>query len=284
MTYEESNQRLIDYLYGELSPQDKLIIKKELEESEALKRELVSFLQLRELAHEHLPKAKVPAHLSRKVLADLGIRRSWYEIWTQGFLRPSLVAAALILLTLGVTYQVNRWGDEDPTVAKNESSSPTTLRRGSEGDLKYSGPLLARRPLRPSLQPSFARTSPIFQGTPSRSVSLASLGSSPSLQGPSGIPSTELHRLELETEMALAQFLHRAALRMRALGDFSGAAQSLGQLIKKYPFYPYKLQAMAQRIDCLFKAGQGGLAQSELTLLRSISPSLAFLIERRWRL
>ena len=85
-----------------------------------------------------------------------------------------------------------------------------------------------------------------------------------------------------KAEQAMARFHHQQALRLRGIGDFRAAAEELDHIIKTYPFYPLKFFALAQRIDCLFQAGESQLARSELRVLNSVSPNLAYLIEQRW--
>lgn len=285
MDPKESQERLLDYLYGEMSPLDRHSFKKELEENPDDKGDLVNFLQLRQMVTEHLPNQKAPKHLTKKLFAELGIRRPWYEFFTTGFIRPALTGAMVVALTLGVAYQVSRYQDHKEVVVKRDLPAPT-LARINPTLRKYDNMFLANRaPVQPILRVPVRRVSPGFQSYQPRSlVSLAGLGQSANLgpQASVGIPEPEIEKLEIQAQQAVGQFMHRQAIRMRAMGEFKAAADHLGHLIKTYPFYPLKLEAMAQRIDCLFKAGEGELARAEIKILKNLSPNLAFLMERRW--
>jgi len=284
MESKESEEKLIEYLYGEIPPHEKPSFKKQLENNPHLKGELLQFLQLRQMVSEHLPEKKAPSHLTRKVLSELGVRRPWYEFFTTGFLRPALTGAFVVVLTFGVAYQVQRMGQPTQTVARNDVSLRAPWVPSHSGP-DYRDMLLTNRPVQPQLRVSPRRFSPGFGNSLAGGrVSLVGVGS-PNISPPqvsAGIPEPEIEKLEIEAQLAVGQFMHQQALRMRAMGQFKGAAEQLADLIKTYPFYPLKLEAMAQRIDCLFKAGEERVAREELKVLRNLSPNLAFLVERRW--
>lgn len=293
MELQEKEDKLIEYLYGEMSSSEKSAFLKEIEANPELSGELKSYLQLRQVFHEQLPYLKAPKHLTHKVFQELGLKKPWYQSLTTGFWRPALAGAFVVLLAVGITSQLGRQdktqGPQIPRVSQvtPKVSTPTfvsTRSNWNSNDSDFSDRLLVNRRIEPQLRvpvrPNFARVT--YPGS-GNMVSLAGYGGNNEFETTSNlVPETEIHRLDLEAERAVAQFLHQQALRMRAVGDFKGAAQELAHLIKTYPFYPFKLQAMAQRVDSLFRAGDFTTARSELKVLRELSPTLAYLIERRW--
>jgi hypothetical protein len=284
MTDDDKRDLLIEYLYGEIAPEEKHSFRQELDQDPELSGELKNYLQLREAFHEHLPNHPVPKHLTHKVLRDLGVRRSWLSSFSEGFWRPALVGAMVLAVTLGITSQWKQWWGDTKEVAKVET---TPAPAGPAGTLStpspLSDPLLANRRFRPILRVPVRGGNPnILAPSPRNMVSLAGYGNGTTLETQTTSPDAEIHRLELEAEQAVAQFIHQQALRMRAMGDFKGAAQHLAYLIKTYPFYPLKLQAMAQRVDSLFRGGEVEQAQKELKVLAELSPTLAFYLQRRW--
>ena len=281
MTGDDKRDQLIEYLYGEIKPEEKPAFRQELEDDPELSGELKSYLQLREVIHEHLPNFPAPKHLTKKVLKDLGVRRSWLSGFTEGFWRPALVGAMVLAITLGITSQWKKWWGDPTEIAKLEPS-PAVI-PSSPRHSPLSDHLLANRRISPQLRvPVGAGNPSILAPSPRSMVSLAGFGQSPSIEPQTVSPGAEINRLELEAERAVAQFIHQQALRMRAVGDFKGAAQHLAYLIKTYPFYPLKLQAMAQRVDSLFRSGDGELAQQELKVLAELSPTLAYYLQQRW--
>lgn len=281
MTDDDKRDQLIEYLYGEITPEEKHAFRQELDQDPELSGELKNYLQLREVLHEHLPNHPAPKHLTNKVLRDLGIRRSWLSGFSEGFWRPALVGAMVLAVTLGITSQWNHWWGSTEKVAKLETTPAPSAKIVTPSPL--SDPLLANRRFSPILRVPVRGGNPnILAPAPRSMVSLAGYGNGTALETQTASPDAEIHRLELEAEQAVAQFIHQQALRMRAMGDFKGAAQHLAYLIKTYPFYPLKLQAMAQRVDSLFRGGEVEQAQKELKVLAELSPTLAFYLQRRW--
>lgn len=287
MESQDKHTQLMDYLYGEMSSAEKAKFLQEIESDDELSGDLKSYLQLRSVVHEQLPQLKAPKHLTQKVFRELGIKKPWYEAMTTGFWRPALAGAFVVLMAVGITTQWDRFRSEDPTpkLAQTPPQGPAVASQphldSSETD--FSDRLLANRRMQPSLRvPVRSRFPSVVYPSSGSMVSLAGFGNQPQIDTRNLIPETEIQHLDLEAERAVAQFLHQQALRMRAVGDFKGAAQELAELIKTYPFYPYKLQAMAQRVDSLFRAGDFSSGRDELKVLRELSPTLAYLIERRW--
>lgn len=271
--------QLLDYLYEELSPQEKMVFKQELETDSDLARELKSYLQLRGLFHEHLPQQKVPSGLVRQVMRELQIRKPWYTVFTEGFWRPALVGAFALVMAIGITSRFTGWRQEKPTL--KESASVAT--QGPELNLQAS-PWNNSLAKAPAFSPQLNQFSPQSRSSLGAGAQLVSFGPSVSMDMPTaGLPEAQLHDMEMKAQHEVAQFVHQQALRLRAMGDYHGAADQLAYLIKTYPFYPYKLHAMAQRVDLLFRDGEVDLAKQELKVLREISPKLAFLVERRWQ-
>ena len=151
-------------------------------------------------------------------------------------------------------------------------------------DSEIPNQFLTKRSVQPDLRVPLRRSYPGFSSPRRGLVSLAGFGQSNRLQPRAPVPSASLSYLELQAERSVAQFIHQQALLLRGRGDYQGAAKHLAGLIQKYPFYPLKLEAMAQRIDCLLKAGDVPVAKQELNLLKNISPQLASIVERRWSL
>jgi hypothetical protein len=289
MNHEDNQDRLIEYLYGETAPGEKAAFKAQLEEDPQLSGDLKSYLQLRQLFHEHLPEAKAPRALSEKVLRDLGLKRPWYAGLWQGHWQPALAGAVVLVLTLGISYSWKRLGESPQPARERALAVSTGAVRPLEGRSaqEFSDSLLANGspspPLRVPVRRPFA-ASPFAGRAPM--VTLAGYGQPYGQamvdQPRAELPTAELQHLEMEADMAMAQFHHQQALRLRAMGEFKTAAQNLGRLIAKYPFYPLKFQAMAQRVDCLFRANDLTTAKQELRVLGSVSPKLAFAIEQRW--
>jgi hypothetical protein len=289
MNHEENQDRLIEYLYGETAPGEKAAFKNQLEKDAQLSGDLKSYLQLRQLFHEHLPEEKAPRALSEKVLWELGLKRPWYAGLWQGYWRPALAGAFVLVLSLGISYSWKQL-EESPQPARERSVMTTaSAARPMEGRSaqEFSDSLLANRSVSPQLRVPVRRpfaASPFAGQAPM--VTLAGYGQpygQPMVAQPSAeLPTAELQHLEMEADMAMAQFHHQQALRLRGMGEFKSAARYLGRLIAKYPFYPLKFQAMAQRVDCLFRANDLTTAKQELRILESVSPKLAFAIEQRW--
>lgn len=283
---ELDREKLIEYLYGEMSPAERPAFKTQIEENSELHNELLNFIQLREIVHEHLPEKKAPKKLTRKVLSEVGIGKSWFDEFFQTAWRPALAGAMVVAITLGISYQVKLWRSPMSTVADVKTEPiPVTNVAFRNSELKFSDLFLANQPLPSRLKAPRHSGFSGWGSKPSGLVSLASYGGTPSLdQGRSRIPGVEIRQLGDEAERAVAQFVHNQALKMRAMGDFKGAAVHLAFLIKTYPTYPLKLEALAQRVDCLFQAGDEELARNELAWLRTFSTDLAYLVERRWSL
>jgi hypothetical protein len=296
MDHENNQERFIEYLYGEIAPEDKIAFKRQLEQDPQLSGDLKSYLQLRQLFHEHLPEARAPRSLCSKVLRELGFKKPWYEGLLQGYWQPALAGAFVLVLTLGISFTLKRVG-ESPRDLRQASvatrmppniANPSTFRSmGGRSVQEFSDSLLANRFVSPQLRVSMPRSfaSNPLSGTASR-VSLVGYGQpdgAPLVDSPNaGLPTAELQHLDMEADMAMAQFHHQQATRLKAMGEFKSAARYLARLIKEYPFYPLKYQAMAQRVDCLFRVGDVASAREELRVLQSISPKMAYLLEQRW--
>lgn len=288
---EDKQDGLIEYLYGEASPQEQAAFKKQLEAGDPLSGDLKSYLQLRQLFHEHLPEVKAPRALSEKVLVALGLKRPWYASLVQGYWQPALAGAFALVLTLGISYGWKKLEGPAPQVARTSgvvSPRPVAVPIETRSVQDFSDSLLAKGTMIPQLRLRSPRptTSNPFAGRGTPMVTLAGYGQpygSPMGEAPTaGLPDTELQHLDMEADMAMAQFHHQQAMRLRAMGEFKSAAQSLARLIKEYPFYPLKFQVMAQRVDCLFRAGEMDAAKQELRVLQSVSPKLAYVMEQRW--
>ncbi len=290
MKREEFYEKLIDYLYDEMPPFEKKAFQREIERDPELQRELQTLTHLRELCQKELPDVSVPRSLTKKLYRRLGLRRPWFEIFKPMVLaRPALAFAVLLVLTLGVATQYKRFFSEKPDAValKSEAVKPAVAPQVSESakiatvdDLKFSDLMNGNHLLKARVQPPVWRTQPSLGGG---LVSLASLGS-PSMLGPSpqGMRGVDIPNLHQEADFSVAQFAHQQALRLRSMGDFKGAANALAHVIKAYPNYPGKFQALAERIDCLFRSGQQTVARKELAWLRGLSPDLAYLVESRW--
>ncbi len=278
MVREEQSDKLIEYIYGETPPFERSAFAQELKQNPALEEEHRDILRMRRIFGKNFPEQKVPAKLTRKILSDLEIRPSWYEIWSQAWFKPSLVGAMMVALILGVTQQVRKgWHPLQETGWVPNSTQSAMAPEDPE--LKFSDLLLAKQPMREKLQVPLRRS---FPGYGTGQVSLASYGPGGTLPG--ATRAVELPSLELQADTEVAQFIHRQALRMASMGDFRGAAKELAQLIKAYPGYPRKLEALAQRIHCLFKAGEIELATKEMAWLKQLNPELALILSERWKL
>lgn len=276
-------EQLLSYLYDELSTGEKMVVKQELKTDSDLAREFKGYLQLRSLVQEHLPHQKVPPGLASKVLQELGLKKPWYAFLTEGFWRPALVGAFALAMVLGV-------GSRFPDLWQGEGTSPQAIKVAAapSGQRFNLAPLNKNLGTSGSFAPQFNLAPPqpqaaagwVAGGRPQQVAYGNSMKMDPQV---SNLSETKLYHMELEAQQAMAQFVHQQALRLRAVGDNRGAADQLSHLIKTYPFYPYKLHAMAQRVDLLFRDGATELAQKELTILRELSPKLAYLVERRWQ-
>lgn len=276
--------QIVDYLEGELEGADLAEFEAALRQNPEWQSELHSFARLRDLYRENLPLVQAPLGLAERTLARMPKpeRKRWAFFGMGTFWRPVLTSAFVLAFTLVGTYEYKRWRDTSLPVAKapavvqqvpSESFAALPARNPDFGEPSYAPNRIRRSPAWRS------NTNPRLAG--GGQVSLASFGS-----GSSNFDvgeSTDLYSLEQETQVGLAQFLHQQALRMNGLGDPQGAADSIAELIRKYPTYPRIFEAMALRIGCLYQLGQIQKAEQELTWLRQNSPGLAELVEQRWK-
>jgi len=274
MTPEEFQDLYLEYLCGAKTPEEKAAWERALSQEPELQAQFRSAQRLQKLYRDHLPDPVLPRHLVTNTFKSLGIKRPWYEtLFGHSMWKMSLVAVSALVLTLGLTYGYRQWNTPDQLIAQSSPPAEKTVTL----DLNRQDFQLAARSLEPRLYPQTWRQQPrLGNGL----VSLASYGGSSMPY--EAAASDDIPRLDQQTELSLAQFSHQQALRMRAMGDFKGAANQLAQLIKQFPSYPHVFVAAAQRIDCLFKAGETKVARQELALLREHSPDLAFLVEQRW--
>jgi len=189
-----------------------------------------------------------------------------------------MVGAFAFVLTLGISYELR---DKDtnvvPTVAK--LNVPAVPAAPSPHELRPQD-FFAAAKARPQTPRWNWRPAPTLNNG---LVTLASYGSNSTMPQYYGEASAfDIPQIEQDSDMAIAQFSHQQALRMRARGDLRGAAAELAKLIKQYPQYPQVFAAAAQRIDCLFRLGDQDTAKRELTWLGQQSPFLAQLVGQRW--
>lgn len=283
MKFQDLDEKIIDSLYQELFHEEThLSSAEESGQNFDLQKEIHQSKKVCHLYRNRLPHLKASASLQKQTLKALGLRRPWYEVFqSSAWLKPSLVGAMVLALTLGVTYY-RSVSDPKLNPIQSKSSIATVQALGEKiaqanSHLKPQDLQLAAQAMELKLQKPRWRETPRLGGG---LVSLASYGSAPS---PS-YDDYDIRHLDQEADFAVAQFAHQQALRLRARGDYAGAAIELSKLIKKYPSYPYAFQAVAQRIDCLFRSNQAALARKELSMLRTHSPDLAHLVEQRWKL
>ncbi len=274
MERSEAQEKWVDYLYGELAPSEQAAFEVYLRTDPELSEELRSLQSLRRVYREHLPALQFPASLRSQVLSQVGAKPSWWGAFLgQGFFRPAMVAAFTILLTLGIAYQYRDREAPLAPLAKKAVVPGPPAPMGTGGDLSHQDFLLASQASRLRLPRMNWRPQPRLAG--GGLVSLASYGN-PTMPQPYGeTTGFDIRQIEQDADTAIAQFAHHQAMRMRAMGDFKGAAQELAKLIKKYPTYPHVLVAAAQRIDCLFRIGDMETGRRELSWLGQQSPFLA---------
>lgn len=284
MEKDDLSEKMVDYLYGDLSPSARSEMEAYLRSHPEMASELQALRRLQNICRERLKDVPVPAGLEKRLFLELGIRRPWYSALTSSWVfRPVLAGAMVLLLTLGVTYKMRDWQAQGPELAQNTLVSPPLERRfrNSLGEnLRYSDLLAPSPNLRPQFQaaPSW-RPQPTLAGG---LVTFASYGENTYLQPDTVMRSVDIPGLEQEAQHSIAQFSHQQALRLRVMGDFQGAAKALAIVIKTYPDYPGKFEALAQRIDCLFRTGQGEIAKRELIWLGGFAPDMAYLVAERW--
>jgi len=277
MNRQQFDEQYLDFLDGDKTPAEKAAWERSLAQDPELLEEFQSLKRMTRLFHDRLPDADLPRRLVPNTLKALGIKRPWYEFLGTGFFRPALVGLGVLALTLGITYQVRQWKGGSVEVAKVDSAPKVD--KGNANDLSRQDFQLAARSLEPRLYSQTWRPQPrISNGL----VSFASYGGGSMPSNYETAESTDIPRLDEQTNLALAQFSHQQALRMRAMGDFKGAATQLAAVIKAYPSYPHVFVAAAQRIDCLLKSGQAKQAKQELLWLTEHSPDLAYLVQQRW--
>lgn len=281
----------LDYLYNELPLEEKLSFEQLLEEDPQLKSDLQQWKSLLVLSDQAVPQLKVPKVLTRRVLSQVGIKKSWgYQVknflrplWSNTWLKPALGGAfAVLMIFLVRDAYFNQQGTVPTPVAQKEEVIP---RQGPElpmqdlSNPKYfvSGSGNAGDSFRPDREffPSFKSRQNHWPR-----VTRASLGET---TDSNPMEAQELAVLDILAEQEMAQLMHQKALSLRSFGDCTGAAEQLGSLIKKYPFYSFKIHAMAQRIDCLYQSGEQAKALEELEILKELSPSLTLLLKRRWK-
>lgn len=278
--------QIVDYLEGELEGADLAEFETALRQNPEWQSELHTFARLRDLYRENLPLIPAPFGLAERTLARMPKpeRKRWAFFGMGSFWRPVLTSAFVLAFTLMGSYEYKRWRDTSLPQAKGpaivqpaaeESIAALPARAPDFGDPTY-----VPNRVRPYRAPAW-RTNPNPRLAGGGQVSLASFGNSGSNLDMEG--NTDLYSLEQETQVGLAQFLHQQALRMNGLGDPQGAADSIAELIRKYPNYPRIFEAMALRIGCLYQLGQVQKAEQELTWLRQNSPGLAELVEQRWK-
>ncbi len=277
---QKNQEALLDYIYSEMSLNEEASFKQELETNPALKSELKTYLHLRNLSQQHLPEQKVPPRLTKSLLAELGLRRPWYEAFAKTFMRPALAGACVLAIAITVGYQFRNQG-----VVEIAQPNPKTMESplnsfDSEPDLSDLVPtaVASREPeWRVSRQPK-------LRGFASRQpITLASVGSS--VESQPRMPfqvNDDIGQLKQESDLALAHFYYTQGLRLRAMGEHEDAARHFGLAVKKYPTYELKYQVFAQRVDSLFAAEKYEQAQKELAWLGHVSPSLAESVKQRW--
>ncbi len=293
MLEHDQEDLLLDYLYEDLSPVQREALRRQIEGCSQSESELKSLLQMRRLVAKHLPQEEVSSRLTQKLLVDLGIRKPWYQTWTSGFFKPVLAGVMLLFLTLG---GVRYYRSEESALRSPVATVASSLHQGGE-DLRilqrepvwresWDPPTQALVPLQSSLVPAWRGQRGGRSAYPQTGVSLVGFHPGSSEVFPSDdlldVSDPDIEKLEVQAQQSVGQFMHRQALKMRAMGDCQAAAQQLGNLIKTYPFYPLKMEVMAQRVDCLFRSGQSEVAQNELKILKELSAPLAYLVERRW--
>lgn len=265
----EPEAEWLDFLYDELSPEQRQSFARRLQAEPGLDAELASWQRLRKLCQRHIPEESVSPFLTRKVfnrireLQTLPPARSWWAFW-----RPALLAVSVFTLSFAAFhyYFKTRSQSQPLQSAQREWVPPQSL-----------SPLVSN-PM-PSFQspPRWRLLAPSQYEAPG--IRLAGYGEIES--GFGEVPGME--NIEDEAQIAVARFAHRQALRMRAMGDAAGAAQALGEIFKKYPQYPGLFEVLALRIDCLYQIGELRQAGQELAWLRQNSPELASWVERRWK-
>lgn len=283
MDRQDFEDKLIDYLYDEMEPAERGAFQSQLHSDPTLQADTQSYQRIARLYRSNLPLVEAPPALSRKILAK--VKRPKRVRWTflefGAFWRPVLTGVFAIALTLGLVYQYKQWRDRPMEIAKNTPIPGYLATIGTKPETNQGGDLSLEDLSATVAQPLPV---PVWRTSPSLGnglISLASYGNSNSIYDPA--PSADIYRLEQQAQFSVAQFLHQEALRMHALGDHRGAAETIANLIKKYPNYPRIFEALALRIGCLFQIGQVDKANQELAWLRQNSPELAQLVEQRWR-
>ncbi|MCB1215650.1 MAG: hypothetical protein KDK66_09280 [Deltaproteobacteria bacterium] len=295
-------EKWLDYLYDELSLEEKLSFEQLLKEDSDLKEDLQAWQHLLKLTDQSLPQLKVPKALTQKVLNQIGLHHSWSyrlkeflsPLWKGVWVKPAMGAAVALLVVWLVQGNRSLW--DTPQVAQSPTEQAGASFASARRNLQYNNQDLF-------IQDAFNRRKPqfpamgLFPSFKSRQnqlprVSLASLGSSSSNFSTSSNLGTsplvedklgqEVELLDVIAEQQIARWKHQNALTLRSVGDCIGAAEQLGDLIQQHPFYPLKIHAMAQRLDCLYQSGEEDKALEELKVLRELSPSLSLVLERRW--
>jgi hypothetical protein len=287
MDRQEIQDKLVDYLYDELSQTEKKAYQEYLLSHPEEAAELKSLTRLRKIYQEHLPEIRPNHSFEKNLFQDLGLRRPWYVSLASSFLfRPAIAGILVLALTLGLSYEIHQRRNSSSITVQPMIAQQVPAPRISQPaeDLNREDLLVAARSLEPRLQVPTWRSQPhVGNGlVGSGLVSFASYGSPSMPQSYGEVVNDDIKNLDQETELAIAQFIHQKALHMRAMGDFEGAAKEFAELIKKHPSYPHILEAAAQRIDCLFRIGQTDIARKELTWLGAQAPSLAQLLQQRW--
>jgi hypothetical protein len=274
MDRNHAQEKLIEYLYGELPPPEKAAFEEHLKTDPEMSEELRSFQTIRQVFQNHLDEEPVSGKLRARLLSRLEIRRSWWRgLLNQGFFRPAFVGAFTLLLTLGIAYQFR---DRVPGSPSTAQVTPTVSPPAVLSQKDFLTAALAS-------QPTWSR--PMWRSEPKLMgglVSLASYGSPTMPQSYGEATGYDIRQMDQDADWAVAQFLHQRALRLRAMGDFQGSAQEFANLIKKYPSYPHVFSAAAQRIDCLLRNKQNAIARRELIWLNQQSPFLAKAVAQRW--
>lgn len=276
MDQSAAQEKLIEYLYGELSPVEKAAFEEYLRTDPEMSEEVRSLQSLRQVCRRHLRDEPVSGKLRAQLLSRLEIRRSWWQgLLSRSFFRPALVGVFTVLLTLGITYQFR---DRPSTPPQTAQIKPAAL---PPGVLSYEDFFTAAQVSRHIWSRPTWRSEPKLTGG---LVSLASYGGPTMPQSYGETTGYDVRQMDQDAELAIAQFAHQRAMRMRAMGDFRGAAQEFAGLIKTYPSYPHVFAAAAQRIDCLFRIKENAVARRELIWLNQQSPFFAQAVAQRWGL
>ncbi len=125
MKCPECNEKLMDYLYHDLSPEEERAMDEHFKSCEHCAKELSQF-QLVRTSFQQLKKTEVPALVHQKILAhareeSFKEKRSWM---TALFFKPSTATVMAVLLAIGLFYYTQKFNtiemDAEKTVVKVE--------------------------------------------------------------------------------------------------------------------------------------------------------------------